>query len=308
LTPESTPAPRWLHRWALLTVCATLLNFALGAFVTTFRVGMADPVWPTYPWHLLLISWQEPSPGFLIEHSHRLAAYTVGLCSIVLAIGLWRSGGRLRWLGIAALAGVIAQGLLGGFRVRLNALLGSDLALVHGAFAQLIFALLVSIAVLAGGAGRGQLQPSHSTLRRASLLVVGLLYLQIVLGGLVRHTHSSAGPRGHLLVGFAAVAGVVWLWKLAHEQDRSLVPYVSLLAGFVALQVALGVEAWMIKFPPGVLPDSQPVTIRQGIVRTAHFLVGSVVFATAVVVALHANRRPVSELRVAPLERMEGAA
>ena len=39
---------------------------------------MADPVWPTYPWHLLLISWDEPSPGFIIEHTHRLVGYVAG--------------------------------------------------------------------------------------------------------------------------------------------------------------------------------------------------------------------------------------
>src|SRR6516225_9513298 len=71
-------SPQWFHLLALLTVCATFALLLLGAVVTTFRFGMADPIWPTYPWHLLLISWQEPRPGFLIEHAHRLAGYIVG--------------------------------------------------------------------------------------------------------------------------------------------------------------------------------------------------------------------------------------
>ncbi|HEV2947246.1 MAG TPA: hypothetical protein VGX70_07710, partial [Gemmataceae bacterium] len=78
----STHHSPWLHRWAVLTVCATFILLLLGAVVTTFRVGMADPIWPTYPWHLLLVSWDEPRPGFLIEHSHRLAGYVVGCCVI----------------------------------------------------------------------------------------------------------------------------------------------------------------------------------------------------------------------------------
>src|SRR5438067_3475709 len=123
----------WLHRWAVLTVCATFVLLLLGAVVTTFRVGMADPIWPTYPWHLLLISYDEPRPGFIIEHTHRLAGYIVGCCVIVLAIGLWYYHPRrwLGWLGVLALAGVIVQGLLGGFRVVLNALVGTNLALIH---------------------------------------------------------------------------------------------------------------------------------------------------------------------------------
>src|SRR5437773_2231249 len=87
--PDSLP-PRWLHRWAVLTVCATFVLLFLGSVVTTFQVGMEDPVWPTAPWHLLFISWDEPRVGFLIEHSHRLAGYIVGCCIIVLAVGLWR--------------------------------------------------------------------------------------------------------------------------------------------------------------------------------------------------------------------------
>src|SRR5947209_8825556 len=104
---------------------------------------MADPVWPTAPWYLFFISWREPSPGFLIEHSHRLAGYVVGCCVIVLAAGLWRTAPTrgLRWLGVAGLLAVIAQGLLGGFRVVLNELAGTDLAAVHGLFAQFVFSL-----------------------------------------------------------------------------------------------------------------------------------------------------------------------
>ena len=65
--------PRWLHGWAILTVTATAVLLALGSLVTTFRVGMADPVWPTTPWFLFFASWTEPKPGFIIEHAHRLA-------------------------------------------------------------------------------------------------------------------------------------------------------------------------------------------------------------------------------------------
>src|SRR6516165_8792636 len=111
----------WLHRWAVLTACATFVLLLLGAVVTTFRVGMADPIWPTYPWHLALVSWKEPSPGLIVEHTHRLFDYLLGLCCILLAAGLWYFQKRrwLGWLGVAALGGVIVQGLLGGFRVRL---------------------------------------------------------------------------------------------------------------------------------------------------------------------------------------------
>src|SRR6516162_1994804 len=208
-TGNTMVSPRWLHRWAVLTVCATFVLLLLGAVVTTFRVGMADPVWPTYPWHLLLISWDEPSPGFLIEHGHRLADYLLGLCTIVLAGLLWKFEPRrwVRWLGTAALAGVIVQGLLGGFRVLLNALVGTDLALVHGCFGQLVFALLVSVALVTSrgwaGAGDEPREAPGRRLRNWSLFTAGLIYVQLVFGAVVRHTDSPLGRRGHLLVAFA---------------------------------------------------------------------------------------------------------
>src|SRR5579875_4106442 len=87
-------APRWLHAWSVLSAGVAVAVLGLGAVVTTFQVGMADPVWPTVPWHLALIDWSEPKPGFVIEHSHRLAGYIVGCCTIVLALGLWFSAGR----------------------------------------------------------------------------------------------------------------------------------------------------------------------------------------------------------------------
>src|SRR5262245_15842367 len=110
-TSTSSGVPRWLHRWAIVTAVLTFGLLTLGAVVTTFQVGMADPIWPTYPWHLLLVSWQEPRPGFIIEHSHRLAGYVVGTCVIVLAAGLGfaQSSRTLRWLGLVALSGVIVQ-------------------------------------------------------------------------------------------------------------------------------------------------------------------------------------------------------
>jgi heme a synthase len=59
-------APRWLHYWALLTVCAALPLLLLGAEVTTKQVGMVDPDWPTYPWQLWLQDWRPFGLGFLI--------------------------------------------------------------------------------------------------------------------------------------------------------------------------------------------------------------------------------------------------
>jgi len=314
---ETPAGPRWLHRWAMLTVCATFVLLLLGAVVTTFRVGMADPIWPTCPWHLLLVSWEEPSAGFVIEHSHRLAGYVVGCCVIVLVGGLWLAEPRpwLRWLGTAALLGVILQGLLGGFRVKLNALVGTDLATIHGCFAQIVFALLVSLAVLTSRswsvrAAAGGVMPAG--IARWSLYVMSLLSLQIVLGAVLRHTYAPVAQRGHMLVAFAVVAATVWLVRLTLDNevgDTSLTSAVLWLAGLVGIQLLLGVEAYIRRFAAGVPPDVQQISIAQAVVRTAHVLVGFLVLAASVVVVLRAHRQlAIGVQRAAvPAHRLEGA-
>src|SRR5437763_4329663 len=98
---SSGPFPRWLHRWAVGTLAVLFALLTLGAVVTSFCVGMADPVWPTRPWHLLTISWQEPSAGYLIEHTHRLAGFVAGAAVALLSLLFWLSEPRrgLRWAG-----------------------------------------------------------------------------------------------------------------------------------------------------------------------------------------------------------------
>jgi heme a synthase len=314
-TDNATVLPRWLHIWTVVTVAASLGAILGGATVTTLRVGMADPVWPTYPWHLALISWKEPSAGFIIEHMHRLLAYTAGFCVIILTIGLWMTR-CLPWLRYTCLAAILVQGLLGGLRVRLDVWLGLYFKLIHGAFAQIVLALAISAAVMTSRTWREAVlspdQPESDSVRRASLACTLLIFLQIVLGGFVRQTSSTLAQRGHLLVAFCVVAAVAFLIHRASELG-SLEPGLrrSLwgLTGLLAFQILLGVETWMTKFVPGVYPDSQPITVGAAITRTAHYVVGSGVFGFAVATTLYAYRR-VLKITVQPIARLgklEGA-
>ena len=64
----------------------------------------------------------------------------------ILAVWLWLKDSRtwLHWLGIAAFLLVIAQGILGGLRVRWNL---DWLGVPHGAVAQIFLVLTTSIAI-----------------------------------------------------------------------------------------------------------------------------------------------------------------
>jgi len=296
--------PRWLHAWALATLCAAVPLLLLGADVTSRHAGMADPVWPTYPWHLALVPWLESGLGFLIEHGHRAFGYLVGMCVIVLSLSLWYAQPRrwLKWLGGAALLAVVTQGLLGGFRVRLNALVGTDLALVHGCFAQLVFALFASLVTFtsadwdtpSSGAREKDGEQARS-LRFWSALASALVFAQLVLGGILRHTHLPLGQWGHLLLAFAVVAVAVRLYHLAHEthpSDRHLARLATMFLVLLAAQIPLGIGSWMIRFGAGAASDWQAPNVGTGqdLVRTGHFVIGSAILATSVVVTLWAFR------------------
>ncbi|HTU89037.1 MAG TPA: COX15/CtaA family protein [Gemmataceae bacterium] len=289
-------APRWLHAWSVLTAGATVALLVLGAEVTTKKVGMADPVWPTVPWHLALIDWSVPNPGLVIEHTHRLAGYIVGCCVIVLTVGLWFSARRawLKWLGVAALIGVIAQGLLGGFRVRLHERFGIDLAIIHGCFAQIVFSLFVSLAVVTSARFAAVSLPAAEAprLRLWSLMLTGLVFVQLIWGAVLRHTNGALAQRMHLMTAFAVVAAAVWFAHLALASPsarRVLGRTLILLGLLLTVQVMLGVESWLGKFAGVLLPELRTPTMAQEATRIAHVLVGSFILATAVVqtVLLH---------------------
>lgn len=264
--------------------------------MTSLKVGMADPIWPTSPWYLAFISWKEPSAGYLIEHSHRALGYFVGCVFIVLTFGLLASP-RLRWLGWVCLPAIILQGLLGGFRVRLNALVGTDLAFVHGWFAQIVLGLSVIAAVASRKAWPTPYtdldQSRRQQLGAVSIWVVALVFAQTILGGLIRHMNSTVGQRLHVINAFLVVlAAALFIQKgyALSTNDRVLRRALIALGCLVSLQVLLGIEAWMSRVGSGLLPELQPITISQAVIRTAHYLVGSAVFVAAVTASLEVNR------------------
>jgi len=150
LTNAVTGRLPWVTSCAWLTVAAVCPLVFLGALVTTMKAGMVDERAFVSPHQSIPELWQGGRGlGFGIEHSHRLAGWFAGLCGIQLAIVCWftQSGGS-RWLGLVALGLISFQGVLGYFRVALNSWWGPNLAWIHGCFAQVVFAVLVGLAVL----------------------------------------------------------------------------------------------------------------------------------------------------------------
>jgi heme A synthase len=323
---DATPAApsRWAHAWAVATVCAALPLLFLGAEVTTKKVGMADPKGFRSPSYLIEALWDQvrsgemPEPGLAIEYAHRLAGMVVGVCAIVLAVSLlWTGRGWTRWFGLAALGAVIAQGLLGKYRVDLNALVGRDLALVHGCFAQLVFGLLTGVAVVTS---RGWNAPvalpengrEATRLWRFALGTTILIYVQTIFGAVVRHRDVPFGARVHLAVAFAVVVAVALLVRAVfacQPRPRQLSGWAACLGGLVAVQVLLGIESWLTRFPSPLWNQAQPLPVRPEWVRSLHYFVGTLLFAASLGVTLQAYRRTAAaaEPRAGTVGRLEGA-
>jgi heme A synthase len=305
----------------VLTVCAAFVLLVLGSLVTTLKAGMADKDWPTSPTHLFTrdVANEAQQQGYatslyVLEHTHRLAGYFVGCCAIVLAVWMGWSGTRgLRWLGLVALLAVSVQGVLGGFRVKLNALFGTDLATLHGCLAQVVFAFLASLILFTSSWWtEGVAKGVDRRVRRLALLLVGLSFTQIVFGAIIRHSYLRLAQRLHFLLAFAVVVVAVWLFRVLREEGVSgrLTVLGRLLGVLLTLQVMVGVEAWMMRFGKSIPPDMVAPTLGLTIVRTLHFALGSLVFATTMVLAILAHARVARPVALAPVRRevLEGVA
>ena len=137
-----------LHRFSKFVASCTVLLVLAGSLVTSTDSGLSVPDWPTtYGWNMFTFPLSKMVGGIFYEHGHRLIASTVGFLTILLAIWLWRSEPRrwMRWMGVAALAAVVAQGILGGITVLF--FLPAAVSTAHAGLAEIFFALSVSIAL-----------------------------------------------------------------------------------------------------------------------------------------------------------------
>ncbi len=295
----------WPHRLAWALACATFPLIWMGGLVTTYGAGMAVPDWPnTYGYNLFLYpleSWLHVWDVFL-EHSHRLVASGVGVISIALVWVLARQERRswLQWTGVVLLAGVLAQGILGGLRVIENALL---LAKIHGCTAPLFFSLTVAMVVLTS---RAWLQPPaaapEATPRLTPLAwtLTAAIYLQIVLGAQLRHLPPDADVFWfelwvwlHLILAGLILIGVIVMAALARRSP--LHRRAKLLLWLFLIQLALGVLTWLTNYgwPAWFTTNIWDVQFTvvalsrfQTLSTTAHVAAGSLCLVAALSLAL----------------------
>jgi cytochrome c oxidase assembly protein subunit 15 len=277
----------WPHRLAILTACATFPLLFIGGLVTSKGAGLAVPDWPTTFGHnMFLYPWAKMVGGIFYEHSHRLAGSLVGLCTIFLALALWFKEPRrwLRWLGLAALAMVIAQGVLGGLRV---VLLQSTLAIVHACFAQAFFAFIAGLAVMTSPAwsrpgAQWQIEDGGKLLR-LGVITTAMIYLQVIFGAVLRHTGERLDA--HLLFAVLVVVHVLLLLGRVmrhHASDPKLVRPAVFLGALLGVQVLLGAASYFGKYTTLLRIPAEAVVY----ITTTHLAAGALMLAAGVVLTL----------------------
>ena len=198
-----------VHRFAVFTVCWTILLFVAGALVTSKDAALSVTDWPTSHGALVppLSSLQG---GDVFEFSHRVFAGGLGLLTLALAALLWMKEKRvwLRWLGLIAVLGVAVQAILGGQVV--IRLLHYWLPVIHACFAQIVFGAVAGIAVFTSNwwvSDQPQLEDSGTpSIHSLAILNACVIYLQVILGAGFRHKEIPIWPH---MAGAMLVLGIL---------------------------------------------------------------------------------------------------
>jgi heme a synthase len=274
----------------------------LGAFTTSIGAGMVFADWPLSNGSLNPHGWLH-NVSMFAEHSHRLSAGVMSTITIVLAVWISRTDSRrwLRRLAWFAVGLVLAQAVVGGLRVLLDRIhlesmpttVGRLFAMLHACLAQLFVCALIAIAVACTRGWRERAVPATRFVRRAGVVCCGLLFIQLAIAAVVRHSGAWAAiltfpystPDGHWLPSnwtflvtihfahrvMALVLGIaipVFVFAVRRDRSSSLAmrAAASGLLSLIVLQILLGAEIIL--------------TVHQPEMTTGHVVVGAMTLAT----------------------------
>jgi cytochrome c oxidase assembly protein subunit 15 len=177
----------------ILVFSILVLIFA-GALVKSHEVGLSVPDWPTtYGYQMFKFPFSDMVGGIFYEHGHRMIATVVGFMTLVLSVIVYLSNNDLwlKKLTFLALGLVILQGLFGGLTVLLY--LPAYISVIHAILAQTFFVLIIFISFSLSIKDKENLQnPSNvSDLKLPAYFVSITIYIQLIIGAIMRHTESG---------------------------------------------------------------------------------------------------------------------
>jgi cytochrome c oxidase assembly protein subunit 15 len=301
------PRPnRNVHHFAVFTAGCTFFLLIAGALVTSNDAGLSVPDWP--------LSYGSLTPpmvgGIFYEHGHRVIAACVGLLSIVLAVWLWQVERRswVRWLGVAAVGAVVAQGILGGLTVLF--FLPPAVSSAHAALAQLFFCTILSIALFTSAwwerSGTLAVDSGSPGIHTLAVVTGSAVFIQLLLGAAFRHKGFGIIP--HLA--WAAVVTVL-IFVLARTlrrrfADVPLLRHASrLLLALIGIQLLLGGAAWWSRLYAADFPQPIPIMVSLTVIHT---VTGAVVLGSVVLLTLACYRMVLPREAESPLAMTTTAA
>ena len=251
----------WVRRLSKLLVVSTLLLIFTGALVKSHEVGLSVPDWPTsYGYQMFAFPLSDMIGGIFYEHGHRIIATMIGLMTLILAFTIYYTGQRL-WLirtAFFALFLVVIQGLFGGLTVLL--FLPTPVSVIHALLAQTFLMVTVLIAYGLSNERANRIlneRTDYKVLRFPTYLVTSLVYIQLIIGALMRHTQSGlAIPDFPLSGGYIIPTfNQEMLNTIQSMQFESGLPFVTLSQiiihyfhriGALAVAISIGWLTWKI--------------------------------------------------------------
>ena len=251
----------WVRRLSKLLVLSTLFLIFAGALVKSHEVGLSVQDWPTYyGYQMFAFPLSDMIGGIFYEHGHRMIAAIVGFLTLILAFSIYHTDDQL-WLkktGFLALGLVIVQGLFGGLTVLF--LQPTPISVIHALFAQTFF--MVTILIAYGLSDERAHRIPYDKIDNAGLKipaywVMGLVYIQLIIGALMRHTQSGlAIPDFPLAGGYLLPPFNQTMLNTVHAMQFDLdVPFASMSQvvvhflhrlGGVSVTISVGWLSWKI--------------------------------------------------------------
>lgn len=193
-----------LRRLSKITCAATVFLIFAGGLVTSTGSGLSVPDWP--------LSYGMVFPpmvgGVFYEHGHRMIATCAGFLMLLQTIltAIYEKRTWVKNLSFFALGSVIIQGILGGITVKF--FLPLWVSVSHGILAQ-TFLLMTVILAYSFSKERekrpADYLPADRNILWCILGLIILIYLQLMVGAIMRHSHS-----GLAIMDFPTMGGKWW--------------------------------------------------------------------------------------------------
>ena len=289
--PPGGGAPAVLRHYTLFLTIAVLILVKFGAMVTSTGSGMAYEDWPLangsfWPADMKL-------DGFL-EHGHRTVGAFIGLLVLGLVALVFRFEKRrgVRYAAIALLGAVVVQGLVGGVGILRG--LPTVTSVTHGVLAQCI---LSGTAVVAFACSKAwtvvERAPAGrvATARKLSIVALGFIFAQLLMGALVRHTNNGSLLWLHVFSAIAVSLSIMLASSYSAGKLGSVVPGFrsagNWIIALLLLQLTLGFVTLAVRSPKD---PSNIEHLGRSFLVSGHVVVGASLFLMATVLCARTFR------------------